>query len=129
MHVWALLSFISFHILLAKAFIILFVCLVVRNNSCGNSSSWKFFLFIFDIVPVLAFAADLSLFNFVFVSSTLAYWLFVIICNTVPWENFNLVSSNFSKIVNRKIRKIIVWNFLLSNKFCLTCLSLATWFY
>ena len=31
--------------LLAKASLIFVVCLVVRNNSCGNSSSSKFFLF------------------------------------------------------------------------------------
>ena len=42
--VWVLLSFISVDILLAKAFFILAVCLVVRNNSCGSSSSWKFLL-------------------------------------------------------------------------------------
>ena len=50
--IWALLSFISVEILLAMAFLILVVCLVVRNNSCDNSSSWKFFLFILNIVPV-----------------------------------------------------------------------------
>ena len=37
--IWALISFIYVEILLAKAFPILVVCLVVRNNSCGNSSS------------------------------------------------------------------------------------------
>ena len=37
--IWALVSFISVDILLAKTFLILVVCFVVRNNSCGNSSS------------------------------------------------------------------------------------------
>ena len=31
-YIWALLNFISVDILLAKAFLILVVCLVVRNN-------------------------------------------------------------------------------------------------
>ena len=53
----------SVNILLAKAFLILVVCLVVKNNSCGNSSPSKFFLFNLNIVPVLFFAADLNLFN------------------------------------------------------------------
>ena len=46
--------------MLVKAFLILVVCLVVRNNSCGNSSSSKFFLFIRNIVPALFFAADFN---------------------------------------------------------------------
>ena len=58
--------------LLAKAFLILVVCLVVRNNSCGNSSPSKFFLFILNIVPILFFAPDFNWFNCVFVSITLA---------------------------------------------------------
>ena len=62
----------SVDILIAKAFLILVVCLVVRNNSCDNSSSSKFFLFNVNIVPVLFFAADFNLFNYVFVSLTLA---------------------------------------------------------
>ena len=56
-----LLSFISVDILLEKAFLILVVSLVARNNSCGNSSSSKFFLFSLNIVPVLVFAADFNL--------------------------------------------------------------------
>ena len=52
-------------------FLILVVCLVVRNNSCGNYSTSKFSLFPLDIVPVLVFAADFNLFNCVFVSLTL----------------------------------------------------------
>ena len=40
--IWPLLSFISVEILLVKAFFILVVCIVVRNKSCGNSSSSKF---------------------------------------------------------------------------------------
>ena len=43
--IWALLSFISVGILLAKASVNLVICLVVKNNSCDNSSSSKFFLF------------------------------------------------------------------------------------
>ena len=60
--IWPLLSLISDDILLAKAFFILVVCLVAINNSCGNSSYWTFFLFIFNIA-VLFFAADFNLFN------------------------------------------------------------------
>ena len=71
--IWALLSFISVDIL-AKAFLILVVCLVVRNNLCVNSWSSKFFLFNLNIVPVLFIAADLYLFNCIFVSLTLASW-------------------------------------------------------
>ena len=50
---WVILSTLSVNILLAKAFFILVTCLVVKKNSCGNSSSWKFFLFILIIIPVL----------------------------------------------------------------------------
>ena len=57
--------------LLAKPFLILVVCLVVRNNSCGNSSPSKFFLFHVNVVPVLFFATDFNLLNHVFVSLTL----------------------------------------------------------
>ena len=47
----AFLSFISFDILLAKAFHILVVCLVVRNDWCGNySSSNSFYLIL--IMPL-----------------------------------------------------------------------------
>ena len=54
------------------AFLILVVYLVVKSNSCGNSSSSNFFLLVLNIVPVLFFAADFDLFNCVFVSLTLA---------------------------------------------------------
>ena len=60
--IWALLSLISVHILLAKTFLILVVCLLVTNNSCGNTSSSKFFLFNFNIVSFLFFAVDFNLF-------------------------------------------------------------------
>ena len=69
--IWALLSFISVEIFLAKACLVLGDCFVVRNNSCGYYSSSKFFLFNLNIVPVLIFAADFNLFNFVLVSLTL----------------------------------------------------------
>ena len=39
--IWALLSFTSVDILLSKVFLSLFICLVVKNNLCGNSSSSK----------------------------------------------------------------------------------------
>ena len=58
--------------LLAVAFLILVVCLAVRNNSYCNSSSGKILIFILKIVHVLFFAADLNLFDCVFVSVTLA---------------------------------------------------------
>ena len=70
--IWALLTFISVDILSAKAFLILVVCLVRRNNSCDNSSSSKFFLFNRNIAQVLFFVADFNLLNCVFVSLTLA---------------------------------------------------------
>ena len=47
----ALVSFILVDIL------ILIFCLVVKNNSCGNSSFWKCFLVILNFAPVLFFAA------------------------------------------------------------------------
>ena len=68
--IWALLSSISIDILLAKAFLTLVVCLVVTNNSCGNSSSWKFFLFTLNTVSALFFAVYFNLFNSVNVSLT-----------------------------------------------------------
>ena len=39
--IWALLSFTSVDILLSKVFLSLFICLVVKNNLCCNSSSSK----------------------------------------------------------------------------------------
>ena len=56
--IWALLSFISVDILLAKTIIILVVSFVVRNNSCDNSSSSNFFLFNLNIVPVSFLATE-----------------------------------------------------------------------
>ena len=58
---------------LAKAFLILVVFLIIRNDSCGNSSCLKVFLFVFYIfsVSVLFFIADLTLFSCVFVSLSL----------------------------------------------------------
>ena len=70
--IWALLSFISVDIFLAKAFLILVICFGVRNNSCDNSSSLKFFLFSLNIVRASFFAADYNLFNCAFVNLTLS---------------------------------------------------------
>ena len=50
--IWLLLSFVSADILLAKEFLVLVVCLVFRNNWCGNSSSSQFFLINLNNVPV-----------------------------------------------------------------------------
>ena len=41
-------------------------CLMVRNNSCGNFSYSKVFLFNLNIVLVSFFAADFNLLNCVF---------------------------------------------------------------
>ena len=99
--IWALLSFISVEILLAKTFLILVLCLVVRNIFCGNFSSSRFFLFNVNIFPVLFLAADYALFNCVFASLTLTSSSFAIFYNTVtlPWENFNLLSLVYFNIV------------------------------
>ena len=51
----ASLRFISVEMLLTKAFLILVVCLVVRNSSCGNIPSLKFLLFDLNIVLLLFF--------------------------------------------------------------------------
>ena len=72
--IWALLSFISADILLLKTFLISVVCLVVRNNSCGNCSSSNFSLIILNIIPVLFYPADDNFFNCAFVSLTLGSW-------------------------------------------------------
>ena len=50
-------------------------CLVATNNSCGSSSSSKFFVFNLNIAPFSFFAADSNLFNCVFVSLTLSLFL------------------------------------------------------
>ena len=68
--------------LLAKAFLILVVGLVVENNSCGDSSSSFFTLFILDTVPIF-FAADLNFLRCVFVSLTLASSWFAVTYDTV----------------------------------------------
>ena len=47
-------------------------CLIVINNSCGNSSFSVFFLFILNTAPFLFFEADFNLFNCVFVSLILS---------------------------------------------------------
>ena len=70
--IWVLLSLISIGILLAKVFLILVVCLFVRNNSFGNYSSSNFFLFNLNIFPVLFLDTGFNLFNCVFVSLTFA---------------------------------------------------------
>ena len=64
--IWVLLSFIYVAILLAKGFLVLVVCFVVKNYSCGNSSSLKLFLVDLNVVSVLFFATDFNLFNCVF---------------------------------------------------------------
>ena len=69
---WGLLIFISVEMLLAKLFLILVFCLVVRNNLCGNYSSWKFFFVILNFVPVF----------FVFLH-ILLFWL--CICWFLSW--------------------------------------------
>ena len=72
---WALQSSVSVDMLLAKAFLILVISLVVRNNSCGNPLSSKFFLFILNILSVLFSATDFDLLKYcVFVSLILASW-------------------------------------------------------
>ena len=62
------LSFISFHILLAIYFIVLLYWLVVENNSWGNSLSWKLFFVVVNVVPVWVFTGDFNLFSCIFVS-------------------------------------------------------------
>ena len=86
--------------LLAKTLLNFCVCLVVRNNSCGNSSSSEFLLFNLNVVPVLFLASDFNLFNCVFVNLTLASREFAIFYSkvTLPWKNFDRVYFIFSKI-------------------------------
>ena len=97
--------FYQWHFLFA-----LVIYLTVRNNSCGNSSSWKFLLFFINIFRVLIFAADFNLFNCVFVSLNLAPWHFAIYYNTVklPWEIFDIVLFIFSEIVTTKIDSLTI---------------------
>ena len=85
LNIWALLSFISVDIFLAKAFLTLVVCLVVRNKSCGNSLSSMFFLFILNIVHVLFFAADFNLFNCVSVKLIILLQFFEKILILLLW--------------------------------------------
>ena len=49
--------------LFPKAVLIFDAYFVVRKNSCGHSSSSKFFLFNLNNVPALFFAADFNFFN------------------------------------------------------------------
>ena len=70
--IWALLMSTSVETLLVKAFPILDFCLVVRSNTWDNSSSWKFFLVIVNVAPVLLFATDFNLFSCAFFSLTIA---------------------------------------------------------
>ena len=56
------LNFTKFYIHLYTV-LLLVICLIVRNNSCGNSSSSKFFSFILNIIPILFFDGDFNLFN------------------------------------------------------------------
>ena len=95
LNIWALLSFISVDILQAKTAPTWVVCLAVRF----------FFLFVFNIVPVLFFAAAFYLFNHLFVNLTLASWQFAIFYNTVTllWEYLNLVTLISSKIVKTNV--------------------------
>ena len=60
------LTFESVDLLLEKAYLILAVCLIVKNNSCCNYSSSTFFLFFLNIALFLSFAADFNFFNFNF---------------------------------------------------------------
>ena len=54
-YIWVLLILIYVDLLLAKVFLIFVVSLVVKNKSCGNSSSSIFFLFNFNIAPFFCF--------------------------------------------------------------------------
>ena len=67
----ALVYSVSVDILLAEAFLILAVCLVVRNDSYRSYLSSKLFLFNLNIVLVLFFAAAFNLFSCIFVRLTL----------------------------------------------------------
>ena len=101
------MRFTKFYIcqhILSDGILILVFCLIVKNNSSGNSSSWKFFFIVFNVVLVLFLAAAFN-FSCVFVSLTLASSQFPIFYKTVtlPWENFNLVSLIFSKIVRTSV--------------------------
>ena len=87
--IWLSLSFIFVDIFLPKVFLVWVVCLVVRNNSCGNSSCSKFFVFNIYYVLVLFFAADFNLFNCVFVRLTCHLWLY---CYTLVVYNWGLLA-------------------------------------
>ena len=63
------------------AFLNFFVSLVAKNNSCGSSLPSKFFLFSLNVVPVLFFAAEFNLFDFVFVSFLVVNSHFLIVCH------------------------------------------------
>ena len=87
----------SVDILFAKTYLVLVVCLVVRNNSCSKFWSSQFFLLNLNIAHALFYTADFNLLNCVFVVSL----------------NFNFISLIFYKIVKTNICSItIITNFL-----------------
>ena len=88
---WYLLKLKSMEISFSKAFLILVCNLVFRNNSCGISSSWMFFLAILNVALVLFFATVLGWFSCVFVSLIVAFnCCFLYKTVTPPWENLSL---------------------------------------
>ena len=52
--------FVPVDIFLAKPLLNLFVCPLVRNDTCGNSSPSIDFILNFDIIPVYVVATDFS---------------------------------------------------------------------
>ena len=64
-HVRVALNLISVEVLMVKAF-----CLIVGSNAWGNSLDWKFSFVIFNAAPGWYFAANFSLFSWIFVSLT-----------------------------------------------------------
>ena len=64
-HVRVALNLISVEVLMLKAF-----CLIVGSNAWGNSLDWKFSFVIFNAAPGWYFAANFSLFSWIFVSLT-----------------------------------------------------------
>ena len=88
---WYLLKLKSMEISFSKAFLILVFNLVFRNNSCGISSSWMFFLAILNVALVLFFATVLGWFSCVLVSLIVAFnCCFLYKTVTPPWENLSL---------------------------------------
>ena len=83
---------------------ILMVCFVLANNSCGNSSCLKYFLFNLNIASFSFFAADFNL-PFVYLCiyqlnrlCLTVYYFF----NTVslPFENCNLVFKSIQTSID-----------------------------